>query len=136
MSCCTLFFSVLIHSVCKWLMPLDTVYLHPTRSAARVSNSWEWNRADLEGLFEHIFPSPFWSPRVATSLLEFPIENHTGESVGAHMNNMASGVFSLVSWMQCTLIRLIQGLYMGDLIFPNDVVYFIGDIGGGKLQGP
>ena len=55
-----------------------------------------WNGADLEGLLECIFPSFLRSPRAAASLLEFPIEDHTGESVGVHTNNMASPVEFLV----------------------------------------
>ena len=51
-----------------------------------------WNGADLERLFEHIFPSFLRSPRAVASLLEFPMEDHTGKSVGIHTINMASPV--------------------------------------------
>ena len=91
-SCCAFFFSVpyplhlkLVDALGHCVSPSDTVCHRDLQFTG-------WNGADLEGLLEHIFTSFLRSPRVAVSLLEFPIEDHMGESVGVHTNNMASPV--------------------------------------------
>ena len=74
-----------IHSISKWLMPLDNVCLHLTWSAARVSN--------LQGGMDRSWDTSWTYPSIFSSVPQgsgIPIEDHMGESVGIHANNIAS----------------------------------------------
>ena len=97
-SCCMFFFSVPYPLRLKVVDALG----HCVSIRHKGLQFTGWNGADLEGLLEHMFPYFLQSPRAAASLLMFSIEDHTGESVGVHTNNMASPVSVWPSFMDAT----------------------------------